>query len=96
MARPMVLPLPPLPRPQHPQGEREMEREGKKEVATATKPPNAGPLAGLWRGEREEAARDLLTHTNRPVCRTTAGLGMHIHSAFRKCFSRWAWVKSQI
>ncbi len=50
---------PPLPRPQRWPARGERGSDG-------SLPPYAGPLAGLWRGERDEAGRGPLKHTPNP------------------------------
>lgn len=51
MSDPMVYAILPLSRP-HSAGLRK-----EREAVTAAYPPFTGPLAGLWRGERDEAGR---------------------------------------
>lgn len=46
-------------------------------------PPYAGPLAGLWRGERDEAGRGPLKHTKNPVY-VYAEFDSHVHSQANK------------
>ena len=74
VSKPMVsAPLPPLPRPHcwPARGER---------ASDGSLPPYAGPLAGLWRGERDEAGRGPLKHTPKVLFMSMPNLTENAHS----------------
>lgn len=47
-------------------------------------PPYAGPLAGLWRGERDEAGRGPLKHTPKVLFMSMLNLTDNVHSQARR------------
>ena len=74
VSNPMVCaPLPPLPRPQRWPARRERGSDG-------SLPPYAGPLAGLWRGKRDEAGRGPLKHTPKVLFMSMPNLTENAHS----------------
>lgn len=74
VSNPMVsAPLPPLPRPQRWPARGERGSDG-------SLPPYAGPLAGLWRGERDEAGRGPLKHTPKVLFMSMLNLTENAHS----------------
>ncbi len=64
---------PPLPRPQRWPARGERGSDG-------SLPPYAGPLAGLWRGERDEAGRGPLKHTPKVLFMSMLNLTENAHS----------------
>lgn len=47
-------------------------------------PPYAGPLVGLWRGERDEAARGPLKHTPKGLFMSKLNLTVNVYSQAHK------------
>lgn len=47
-------------------------------------PPYAGPLVGLWRGERDEAGRGPLKHTPKGLFMSKPNLTENVYSQARK------------
>lgn len=58
---------------------------GSGEAATGSSPPSAGPLAGLWRGERDEAGRGPLKHKPTALFRSTLNSKKQNAQAARQC-----------
>lgn len=70
---PATHPPTPLPRPQCWPARGERGSDG-------SLPPYAGPLAGLWRGERDEAGRGPLKHTPKVLFMSLLNLTENAHS----------------
>lgn len=79
VSNPMVsAPLTPPP-PTHPPRPQCWPARGER-GSDGSLPPYAGPLAGLWRGERDEAGRGPLKHTPKVLFMSMLNLTENAHS----------------